>query len=147
MDIASEDAMEISKPAENSYLPHDSMVTVRLSGPPSLTVVTQSLIINGQLDASTEGMFLDTLNLKGDCIEDLEPSLSRRNSLSTAAEDENMEPTPDTNDEQPQIGADERPGTESADDSDAGEVDWAELEKTEEQEPRDQDSEDVGREF
>jgi hypothetical protein len=140
--------MESSKPAENAHLPRDSMVTVRLSEPPSLTVVTQSLVMDEvQQNSSAEDTLLDTPDLKVDCKEDLKPTLSSRYSMSIAAGDENMDTMRDESDEQLPIDAGERRGSDSTEDSSDEDVNWAELEKTEEQEPRDQDSEDVSGEI
>jgi hypothetical protein len=64
-----------------------------------------------------------------------------------AGEGQNVDSPQETSDEQLQVDADERRGSDSTEDSGDGEVNWAELEKTEEQEPRDQDSEDVSGNF
>lgn len=139
--------MEDFKPAESRHLPHDSMVTVRLSEPPSLTVITQSLVMDvAHQDGSTEDTLVDSPELKADCKEDLEPTLSSRHFMSIAAGDETADSMRDTTDEQLPIDTDERRGSDSTEESSDGEVNWAELEKTEEQEPRDQDSEDVSME-
>jgi hypothetical protein len=136
--------MEDSKPVENTHLPHDSMVTVRLSEPPSLTVITQSLIMDEvQQDGPIEDTPLDTSDLKDGCKNDPEPNLSTRQSLFIAPEDENMDTIREANQEQIPHNMYDRRGSDSTGDSNNGEVNWAELEKTEEQEPRDQDSEDV----
>ncbi len=148
-DAACEDsAIAESKAVENAYLPHDSMVTVRLSEPPSLTVVTESMVMTEeQGDDSTKDMPLVTPDSNFDSNEDLETPLPVGHTMSVGAGDENTSPIRDTSDERSIVDADERRGSESTDDSGDGEVNWAELEKTEEQEPRDQDSEDVSGNF
>lgn len=141
-------AMADSKAAENAHLPHDSMVTVRLSEPPSLTVDTQSMARSEQqLDASAEDILLDTPDSNIDSKEDIETTLTSGPSMSLAAEGDNMDSLREMSDERLPIDADEWRGSDSTEDSGDGEVNWAELEKTEEQEPRDQDSEDVSRNY
>lgn len=146
-DTAYEDsAMVESKAVENVHLLHDSMVTVRLSEPPSLTVVTQSMAMRKQQeDDSARDILLGTPDSNVESNEDLETNLSSRHSMSIAAGDENTRSLPDLSDELLTVDADERRESESTEDSGDGEVNWAELEKTEEQEPRDQDSEDVSK--
>jgi hypothetical protein len=144
-DTAYEDsAMVESKAVENVHLLHDSMVTVRLSEPPSLTVVTQSMATREE-DDSARDILLGTPDSNIESNEDLETNISSRHSMSIAAGDENTSSLPDLSDDLLTIDADERRESESTEDSGDGEVNWAELEKTEEQEPRDQDSEDVSR--
>jgi hypothetical protein len=146
-DTAYEDsAMAESKAVENVHLLHDSMVTVRLSEPPSLTVVTQSMATREQQeDDSARDILLGTPDSNIESNEDLETHLPSGHSMSIAAGDENTSTLPNLSDELLTIDADERRESESTEDSGDGEVNWAELEKTEEQEPRDQDSEDVSR--
>jgi hypothetical protein len=130
---------------ENAHLPHDSMVTVRLSEPPSLTVVTQSLAMSEQQeDCSGEDIPLDTPDSSIEFKKGLETTLPSGHSMSIDREGQRIDSLQEMSDEQLQADADERRGSESTEDSADGEVNWAELEKTEEQEPRDQDSENVG---
>ena len=148
--IYEDSAMADSKAVEieNAHLPHDSMVTVRLSEPPSLTVITQSMTMSEQQqDGSGEDIPLDTPDSDIDSKKDLETTLPSGHSMSIAGEDQNMDSLQEIGDERLQVDADERRGSESTEDSGDGEVNWAELEKTEEQEPRNQDSEDVSGEF
>jgi hypothetical protein len=141
-------AMEDPKAVENAHLPHDSMVTVRLSEPPSLTVVTQSIAMSDQQqDGSGENIPLQTPDLNIESREDLDTALSSGHSIYVDEESQSVDLLQETSDEQLQVDADERQGSDSTEDSGDGEVNWAELEKTEEQEPRDQDSEDVSWEF
>jgi hypothetical protein len=141
-------AMADSKAVENAHLPHDSMVTVRLSEPPSLTVVTQSMAMSEQQqDGSGEDIPLHMPDSNIDSEEDLEITLPSGHSMSIAGEGQNVGLLRESSHEQLQVDADERRGSDSTEDSGDGEVNWAELEKTEEQEPRDQDSEDVSEKF
>lgn len=146
-DTAYEDSTMVeSKAVENVHLLHDSMVTVRLSEPPSLMVVTQSMATREQQeDDSARDILLGTPDSNIESNEDLETHLPSGHSMSIATGDENTSSLPDLSDELLTIDADERRESESTEDSGDGEVNWAELEKTEEQEPRDQDSEDVSR--
>jgi len=139
-----ESAMADSKAVENAHLTHDSMVTVRLSETPSLKVVTQSMAMSEkQQDGSGEDIPLHTPDSTIDSKEDLETTLPSGHSMPIAGKIQNMDSPQETGDEQLRVDADERRGSDSTEDSGDGEVNWAELEKTEEQEPRDQDSEDV----
>lgn len=133
--------MAETKGTENTHLPHDSMVTVRLSEPPSLTVDTQSLDMNTpQEPVSALETPSQTLQSSVDESPDSEcSSLAAGQSILEATEEDGdsngaAELLPDE---------DERRGSDSTEGSGDNEVNWAELEKTEEQEPRDQDSEDV----
>jgi len=136
------------KTVENAHLPHDSMVTVRLSEPPSLTVVTQSIAMSEQQqDGSGENIPLHTPDLNIESKEDLDTALPSVHSIYIDGESQSVDSVQETSDEQLQVDADERQGSDSTEDSGDGEVNWAELEKTEEKEPRDQDSEDVGGKF
>jgi hypothetical protein len=145
MDVSLDDdpAMADTRNLSEAPLPHDSMVTVRLSGPPSLTLITQSLAADGLQDpmsALETPMDISESKLE-DSLDDELPSPSRH-SIPSMAEEERSNILTEVVDEQlPQNN--ERRGSQSTESSGDGEVNWAELEKTEEQEPRDQDSEDV----
>lgn len=137
-----------SNAAENVHLPHDSMVTVRLSGPPLLTVFTESMAMSEQKENDlARDIPFDLPDLIVESKEDIQMPLSNAHSMPNTAGNGNLRLLPDPSNENLSIEADERRGSESTEDSGDGEVNWAELEKTEEQEPRDQDSEDVSRKF
>jgi hypothetical protein len=146
--VCEDSAMVESKTAESVHLPHDSMVTVRLSETPLLTVVTQSMAMSEQEEYDSAMDFpMDMPDPNIGSREDLQTPLPNGNSIPIAVEDESTQLLQDPSNDQLTIDADERRGSESTEDSGDGEVNWAELERTEEQEPRDQDSEDVRNRF
>lgn len=110
-------------------LPHDSMVTVRLSDPPNRMSV---LSIHKELPSLPKGLVeeeivddgFDTVTVGSPSIGGVSPTTAR----------ELKELPDDTR---------ERRGSESEESEDGEEVNWAELERTEEKEPRDQGSDDV----
>lgn len=145
MDVSLDDdpAMADAENLSEAPLPHDSMVTVRLSGPPSLTLITQPLTVDGLQDpmsALDTPMEIPESKLENS-LEDELPS-PNRHSIPATVEEESSNILPEVADE-PLPQNHERRGSQSTESSGDGEVNWAELEKTEEQEPRDQDSEDV----
>lgn len=116
---------------------HDSMVTVRLSEPPNLTVDTNVL----------EHTNRDTLeHTKGQEIPELiqeEESTQEESPRITMMDPNGNEVTSPTGSES--VGSrdpESRRGSDSTEES-VGEVNWEELEKSEEQEPRDEGSDDV----
>lgn len=134
---------------QTSKVPHDSMVTVRLSEPPEgvkehrpeeFKVQEEEIREEG----AEEEMATDMLHNRSSQVS--RPLSVRTSNLSAVTAEEISPLSPDVEDIQlrkrtPQ-SMPARRGSDSSDGED-GQVNWAELEKTEEQQPRDQDSEDV----
>lgn len=107
-----------------SEMTHDSMVTVRLSESPLAIDTKAEVAVLGEgtgLGISTDGAELNDTNES--------PRITMHDPSGNEAE------SPGSQDEE------SRRGSESSEGSDR--VNWEELEKTEEQEPRDQGSDDV----
>ena len=109
----------------------DSMVTVRLSEPPALTVDTSAGPRERQEDEKAEEQHAIQ-------VEDLQESPKI-----TMSDPNGNEVESTAGSESGNSLAGSRRGSDSSV-SESEEVNWEELEKTEEQEPRDQDSDDVG---
>jgi hypothetical protein len=124
--------MDTSQHGEGPKLEHhDSMVTVRLSEPPTLTVDTS--ILNG----------LEREGLKVNLVQDRDTQEEQEDSPRITMMDPNGEVMSPTGSESAiSEDGESRRGSDSSDASEGG-VNWEELEKTEEQEPRDQGSDDV----
>ena len=108
--------------------PHDSMVTVRLSEAPNLTVNTAILEAHNQVEEVTQGEEGREQDEESPRITMMDPNgevMSPSGSESTVSNEGGS-----------------RRESDSSEASEGG-VNWEELEKTEEQEPRDQDSDDV----
>lgn len=131
---------------ESNPLPHDSMVTVRLSEPPTLTIDTTTsakpitrISIIGEVITQTPDILLDEEEEKGEnAEEDGSPKIT------------GMDPngndilSPSGSDSAGSQNGESRRGSDSSEDSvEGGGVNWEELEKTEENEPRDESSDDV----
>lgn len=138
---------------ETSKLTHDSMVTVRLSDTPAQLIGNNPEEIieeEGETKETTDtdGTEAQTSHMTNQRSSGASQALSVRTSdLLTAAAAEEMSPiSPEMVDIQlpkrTTRTTDERRGSDSSG-SDGEQVNWEELEKTEEQQPRDQDSEDV----
>jgi hypothetical protein len=113
------------------HLLHDSMVTVRLSEPPTLNPEKHfSTLVDLQEESTTE--------VGTDARERVSRTICRtrssRHSSVVSVVDETMEAS--------SVAAVRR-ASHSSTSSAEGDVNWEELEKTEEQEPRNQDSEEV----
>jgi hypothetical protein len=139
--LGDENDTEVTPP-----FPHDSMVTVRLSGPPEVIVKTEEA--NSEDRHSEE---VATVPSPRTSTIAPHPEESPDSSKTLTIQTSNLEDvpiadaTPDSIvDEEAQTEDSEiRRGSESSVSSGEGQVNWEELEKTEEMEPRDQDSEDV----
>ena len=107
-----------------SEMTHDSMVTVRLSEP-QLTVDTKSA------EVVPEEAGGDELSAEAAELEEIDESLT----ITTQERSGNEPESAISRDAESRRGSDSSEG--------ADEVNWEELEKTEEQEPRDQGSDDV----
>jgi len=156
-----------SKPTEVAEtLTHDSMVTVRLSeppasapalAPPTLTVDTSILPNNADVEILSALSNEDTEIEHTTSVQTPDIALDDVHEVSPQDEDESpritmMDPngnelvspmTPGLPDSSVPQDADSRRGSESSEASGSEEVNWEELEKTEEQEPRDESSDDV----
>ena len=131
-----------SETTESEPLPHDSMVTVRLSEPPpALTVDTGANILGKQNkgavgSAMTPGMSIDEREREEDILEE---------SPRITMVDPNGEVLSPTGSESADSHDESRRGSDSSEASiEGGGVNWEELEKTEEKEPRNESSDDVG---
>jgi hypothetical protein len=116
---------------------HDSMVTVRLSEPPALTVDTtlpSSKYIVGQAETLVESPKGD-LSAGIEETEGAEPEDSPRITM--------MDVNGDVRSPTGSSSRDSRGGSDSTASGDDISVNWEELEKTEENEPRDESSDDV----
>lgn len=140
---AMEDEHDVRSPGKEGLsghaMPHDSMVTVRLSGPPQLTVDTK--VIEHDYTGSTAPLGI------------LETPDKRLNAAEHDLEEEEESPRitmvdPNGNLVMSPSGSESSEDGKSRRGSDASEstgeeVNWEELEKTEENEPRDENSDDV----
>jgi hypothetical protein len=151
--------------AETLPMLHDSMVTVRLSEPPASApaLAPPALTLDTSIPNNADIEIVSALT--NDDIE-IEPTTSLQ--TPDIALDDVHEVSPQDEDESPRItmmdpngnelvspmtpglpdpsvpqDADSRRGSDSSETSASEEVNWEELEKTEEQEPRDESSDDV----
>ena len=118
-------------------MPHDSMVTVRLSEPPTLTVDT-NVPEHGKRDTleHTKGEDVPGIMQEEDSTQEESPRI-------TMVDPNGNEVTSPTSSESiASKDPESRRGSDSSEEC-AEEVNWEELEKTEEQEPRDEGSDDV----
>jgi hypothetical protein len=154
--------LENSTPASELPMHHDSMVTVRLSEPPTLSVDTRSSILNQtKLRATStpisprtvdnsfssptkESAFVQPTDIPSleDGQEDtvLQGELSP--SITTMDPSGNVTNSPTGQDEMELRDSEARRGSDTSG-SDNDEVNWEELAKTEEKEPRNESSDDV----
>ena len=129
---------------ETPKMAHDSMVTVRLSEPPHLTLDTKAAADGEQLEtssnavnaASREGRSsLEPENTSDTASVDLN---ERRSTVSTISADANRS----LQDELAEGGDDKEDGSSSSDDGE--EVNWEKLEKTEGEQTKDEETDNVG---
>ncbi|KAF7901131.1 hypothetical protein EAF00_003352 [Botryotinia globosa] len=136
---------------EGQAMQHDSMVTVRLSEPPILTLDTKrhsdKIITNEELEMSEEintptdkrQTIMSMMDVIGKDTETGSLEDSPRITMVDPNGNEVPTPTGSESAESEQNGS--RRASDSSDTS-VEEVNWEELEKTEEQQPRNQDSDD-----
>ena len=124
---------------DSHALPHDSMVTVRLSEPPALTVDTTILETSHNHDHEhTKGQERPDIML-----DDGEDQAQEDSPRITMVDPNGNEVTSPTGSESATSqDGESRRASDSSEASDGG-VNWEELEKTEENEPRDEGSDDV----
>jgi hypothetical protein len=131
---------ELESGHEN-HIAHDSMVTVRLSEPPALTVDTGSPVlargsIKHKRDLVEEA---ETPDIKLDAEERQTLEESPRITMLDPNGNELFSPTGSES-----ASSDSRRGSDSSEASmEGGGVNWEELQQTEEKEPRDETSDDV----
>ncbi len=139
-----ENEIEIEAEAESTknMLLHDSMVTVRLSEPlPALTVDT-NLLRKDHRDIIQEDAKLDDAETPDILFGDREgPEEESPRITMMDPNGEGLSPT--GSESASERNGESRPGSDSSEGSLDGGVNWEELEKTEEQEPRDESSDDV----
>lgn len=137
---------------EGQAMQHDSMVTVRLSEPPILTLDTKrhsdKIITNEELETGEEIItptdkrqtIMSIMDVTGKDTETGTLEDSPRITMVDPNGNEVPTPTGSESAESEQNGS--RRASDSSDTS-VEEVNWEELEKTEEQQPRNQDSDGV----
>jgi hypothetical protein len=119
---------------ESHTMPHDSMVTVRLSEPPLLTVNT-TILEKCNRDTKEQ----ETPELMLDDIQDEAQEESPRITMVDPNGNEVTSPTGSES-----VASQDGGSRRGSDSSEASEgINWEELEKTEENEPRDEASDDV----
>lgn len=144
-DIEAEQVSIITHERSSKSMPHDSMVTVRLSEPlPNLTVKTDlpHSVAAGSRNSVTESEDGDETPSADLLVEETEEDEDEESPRITMRD-------PNGN-EVPSSTASAYDGSRRGSDStevSGEEVNWEELEKTEEQEPRDQGSDDVSPRF
>ncbi|RDL33763.1 Ypt of gyp1p [Venustampulla echinocandica] len=131
---------------------HDSMVTVRLSEPPALTVDTRSSILGstklkrGSAAPEEDARNQDTARQDTSDIipEDEEEEMqTQEGSPTIIAMDPNGNEVPSENgSENDPENRDSQSGSDTSETAENGEVNWEELERSEEKEPRNEASED-----
>lgn len=139
--VDAEPEVEIEKKEESAHhiLQHDSMVTVRLSEPPpTLTVDTRATILGRGRKAS----FGQEAG-EQDVVRDLETP-EEGSPMITMVDPNGEVRSPTGSESASERNPESRRGSDSSEASvEGGGVNWEELEKTEEQEPRDESSDDV----
>lgn len=149
-DLVSADST--SSPVTNnstSHIAHDSMVTVRLSEPPTLTVNTTIPSKQSCSGGSTEKGADDTIDTPGilldgvaeDAVGEEEEGSPR---ITMMDPNGNEVLSPSGSESAGSQNGESRRGSDSSEESvEGGGVNWEELEKTEEKEPRNESSDDV----
>lgn len=120
---------EVDNSTEEKSITHDSMVTVRLSETP-LTIDTNF----GEGQVILQGIPIP--------IEEVDETLEESPRITMMDPNGNEVASPSGSETTDSQDGESRRGSDSSQDS-AEQVNWEELEKTEEQEPRDQGSDDV----
>jgi hypothetical protein len=141
-EVETEVEIEVHREQESEsaqqILQHDSMVTVRLSEPPpALTVDTSTNITQRVRRGTIEGRRTEDVVRDGQTPDEESPRIMMMDPngevLSPTGSESASERSPES-----------RRGSDSSEESvEGGGVNWEELEKTEEKEPRDESSDDV----
>jgi hypothetical protein len=141
MDMPHDVVDQEAESGHENHIAHDSMVTVRLSEPPALTVDTSSPVL--AREAIKQRRYLEVeaerpdLKLGGE--EGQTPEESPRITMLDPNGNELFSPTGSES-----ASSDSRRGSDSSEASmEGGGVNWEELQQTEEKEPRDETSDDV----
>jgi len=133
------DEIESPMDRESRAFPHDSMVTVRLSEPPNLTVDTQI----GDIEDGRQNMQKRQTMPEALAEEDTQEEQDGSPRITMMDPNGNEVVSPSGSESAVSENGESRRGSESSEASEEGGVNWEELEKSEEQEPRDESSEDV----
>jgi hypothetical protein len=148
-DLQIETEAEIEIESESSHerqhqepFPHDSMVTVRLSEPPPVLKIDTSVLRKDQNNVIGGGKqpgvgTPDSLLADGQTQEEESPRITMMDPNGEVLSPTGSESGSERNTES------RRESDSSEGSVDGGGVNWEELEKTEEQEPRDESSDDV----
>ncbi|CZT09935.1 related to Rab6 GTPase activating protein, GAPCenA [Rhynchosporium agropyri] len=138
----------ITSPVTNnhtSHVAHDSMVTVRLSEPPSLHVDTTTpskQISDGRINKTAEDT-ADTPNILADDVEDVLEQEEESPRITTMDPNGNEVLSPSGSESAGSQNGESRRGSDSSEEFvEGGGVNWEELQQTEENEPRSESSED-----
>lgn len=124
---------------DSKALSHDSMVTVRLSEPPTLSVDT---VLDPRKSVEHRRQTQEATLLKNTTYVPEEEEESPR---ITMVDPDGEVMSPSGSGSIASGNGESRRGSDSSEDSSTEGVNWEELEKTEEQEPRDESSDDVSR--
>ena len=134
-----ENDMEMESALDSKALLHDSMVTVRLSEPPVLSVDT---VLDPRKPAEDRRQIQEIPLLQNSTYV---PEEEEEESPRITMVDPNGDVMCPSRSDSVNLGnVESRRGSDSSVESTEG-VNWEELEKTEEQEPRDESSDDVSR--
>lgn len=128
--------------AEAPNMAHDSMVTVRLSEPPSLTLDTTTAVTNCRLGSIASTVLEEEQADVEDESNDSETPSEKHNNrsskpMNTKATVSTIEANRSLRDELGQCGAD---GNETDSSDDNEEVNWEQLEKTEDEQTKDEET-------
>ena len=135
MDLTNDDS-PIESNMGGQSMPHDSMVTVRLSEPPTLTVNTNVLEhANRDTLEHREGQERPEI-MQEETTQEESPRITMMDPNGNEVTSPTASESAASRDGQSRRGSD-------CSEASAEEVNWEELEKTEEQEPRDEGSDDV----
>lgn len=132
--------MEEAEDTPSQPLLHDSMVTVRLSEPPSLTVDTQAGLVMAEPE---QDLAITTPIPEVDDIAELDQTPPSRTSRPADVSEDEVDTPSRMSEISSPADSDERRESDSSTESSNNGVNWEELQKTEDEQPRDQDSEDV----
>jgi len=132
------DEIESPRDRDSRAFPHDSMVTVRLSEPPNLTVDTQI----GELEDGRQSIRRRQTMPEVLAEDDTQQEQDESPRITMMDPNGNEVVSPSGSESAVSENGESRRGSESSEASESG-INWEELEKTEEQEPRDESSDDV----
>lgn len=131
--------------AETPKMAHDSMVTVRLSEPPSLTLDTTAAISKTGLTTPTSLVVEENIEgTEDDSIQTDKPS-ETHDSITTKSRDSTLtvSSTDASRSLQDELGQYSADGNETDSSEDNEEVNWEQLEKTEDEQMKDEETDNV----